>query len=137
MYNQLWKHYQWVGMKEQVCDYVKHCQCCQQSKCSNQKTTGKLMLLPMPQGPWQDISIDFVDLLKLGDYDCVMTVVDRFSKEVVFVPCTRAESLLSTTELFRDHVWAQHGLPTTIVSDRGAQFTLQFMGELYKILGIK
>ena len=40
-------------------------------------------------------------------------------------------------ELFRDHVWCQHGLPDSVVSDRGSVFASNFLGELYKLLGIK
>ena len=64
-------------------------------------------------------------------------VVDRFSKEAVFIPCTKEENALTTAELFRDHVWCQHGLPSSVVSDRGSIFASHFMGELYKILEIK
>ena len=64
-------------------------------------------------------------------------VVDQFSKEVAFVPCTKEETAYSTVELFRDHVWCQHGLPNTIVSDHGSVFASNFLGELYKLLGIK
>ena len=45
--------------------------------------------------------------------------------------------MYSTAELFRDHVWCQHGLPTTVVSDHGSVFVSNFLGELYKLLGIK
>ena len=64
-------------------------------------------------------------------------VVDQFSKETVFVPCTKEETAYTTAELFRDHVWCQHGLPSTVVSDRGSVFVRNFLGELYKLLGIK
>ena len=39
--------------------------------------------------------------------------------------------------LFRDHVWKLHGLPETVLLDRGPQFAAQFMKELNNILGIK
>ena len=45
--------------------------------------------------------------------------------------------MLFRSELFRDHVWCQHGLPNTVVSDRGSVFASNFLGELYKLLGIK
>ena len=70
-------------------------------------------------------------------YNNILVVVDRFSKEAVFIPCTKEENALTTAELFRDHVWCQHGLPSSVVSDRGLIFASHFMGELYKILEIK
>jgi len=116
---------------------VKHCQKCQQSKVSNQKTSGRLLPLPVPEGLWLDVTMDFTEMPESLDYNYVLVVIDRFSKEVVFVPCTKEETVLSTAELFRDHVWCQHGLPTTVVSDRGLVFASNFLGELYRLLGIK
>jgi len=138
-FNALRKHYTWKGMKEQIQTYVKHCQKCQQSKVSNQKTSGSLLPLPVPEGPWLDVMMDFTEMPEsLGyNYDYVLVVVNRFSKEAVFVPCTKEETALSTAELFRDHVWCQHGLPSTVVSDCGSVFASNFLGELYRLLGIK
>ena len=81
--------------------------------------------------------MDFTEMPESLGYNYILVVVDRFSKEVVFVPCTKEETAYSTAELFRDHVWCQHGLPTTVVSDRGLVFASNFLGELYKLLGIK
>ena len=53
------------------------------------------------------------------------------------MPCTKEETAYTTAELFRDHVWCQHGLPSTVVSDCGSVFMSNFLGELYKLLGIK
>jgi len=76
-------------------------------------------------------------MLESLGYSYILVVVDRFSKEAVFVPCTKEETALTTAELFRDHVWCQHGLPSTVVSDRGSVFASNFLGELYRLLGIK
>jgi len=124
-------------MKEQIQTYVKHCQKCQQSKVSNQKTSGSLLPLPVPEGPWLDVTMDFTEMLEYLGYNNILVVVDQFSKEVVFVPCTKEETTFSTTKLFRDHVLSKHGLLTTVVSDRGSVFASNFLGELYKLLGVK
>jgi len=39
--------------------------------------------------------------------------------------------------LFRDNVWRLHGLPKSIISDRGPQFVAGLMKELNELLGIK
>jgi len=39
--------------------------------------------------------------------------------------------------LFRDNVWKLHGLPESIILDRGAQFAAGMMRELNKRLGIR
>jgi len=47
---------------------------------------------------------------------------------------TSAEGL---AVLFRDHVWKLHGLPESIISDRGVQFAAGLMKELNRMLGIE
>jgi len=39
--------------------------------------------------------------------------------------------------LFRDNVWKLHGLPESMILDRGPQFAVELMKELNKILEIK
>ena len=43
--------------------------------------------LPVPEAPWQDISMDFVEGLPKSDgFEVIMVVVDRFTKFAHFVP---------------------------------------------------
>ena len=136
-YNVLQKHYWWKGMKEQVQQYIKHCQDCQKGKAMNKAPPGELLPLPTPQSPWQDITVDFTEMPESLRYNNILVVIDQFSKEAIFIPCTKEENTLTTAELFRDHIWCQHGLPSSVVSNRGSIFASHFMGELYKILEIK
>jgi len=39
--------------------------------------------------------------------------------------------------LLRDNVWWLHGLPKSIISDRGLQFTAGLIKELNRLLGIE
>ena len=87
--------------------------------------------------PWVDISADFITDLPLSNsFNSILTVIDRFSKETEFIPCNKTAMALDTTKLYLFHVWKDHGLPRTIVSDRGLQFALQVMKDLCKRLGI-
>ena len=40
-------------------------------------------------------------------------------------------------KLFQDHVWKLHGLPESIVSDRGVQFAVGMIKKLNNLLGIQ
>jgi hypothetical protein len=64
-------------------------------------------------------------------------VVDRFSKEFAFAPTTKNITSKGTAELYRDYVWKHHGLPDSLVSDRGSQFASQLMIDLFKLLKIE
>jgi len=56
---------------------------------------------------------------------------------VHFIPTTEKISAEGLARLFRDNVWKLHGLPESIISDRGPQFAAGLMRELNEMLGIK
>ena len=87
--------------------------------------------------PWVDVSTDFITDLPLSNgFDSILTVIDCFSKETEFIPCNKTAMALDTAKLYLFHVWKDHGLPHTIVSDWGPQFASQVMTDLCKRLGI-
>ena len=86
-YQRIKKLFAWTGLKAAVEDYVRQCQVCQQAKHEHLKTPGKLQPLPIPEAPWQDITLDFVEgLPKSEGFDSILVVVDRFTKLAHFVP---------------------------------------------------
>jgi len=58
-------------------------------------------------------------------------------KMVHFIPTTEKTSVEGLARLFRDNVWKLHGLPESIISDRGPQFVAGLMQKLNEMLGIK
>jgi len=55
---------------------------------------------------------------------------------VHFIPTTEKTSAEGLARLFRDNVWKLHGLPESIILDRGPQFMAELMRELNRMLGI-
>ena len=131
------RNYWWPGISKFVLNYVDGCDTCQRGKSYPEMPAGKLMPNPIPTGPWIDISVDFITgLPEAQGYDAIFVVCDRFTKQVHIIPTTKETSSLGLARLYRDHVWKLHGLPNTVISDRGPQFAAAFMKELNKILGI-
>ena len=88
--------------------------------------------------PWAQISADFITKLPLAQgYDLILVVCDQMTKMAHFVPTIEKTSAEGLARLFRDYVWKLHGLPESIVSDRGAQFAAGLIRELKKMLGIE
>ena len=90
-----------------------------------------------PSRPWTHISADFITKLpeSLG-HNAILVVCDRMSKMAHFIPTSEETSAQGLATLFRDHIWKHHGLPESIISDRGPQFAAQMMKELNQMLGI-
>jgi hypothetical protein len=69
--------------------------------------------------------------------DSILVVVDRFSKQAHFIPTTEELSSIGQAKLYLENVWKLHGLPQSIISDRGPTFASSIMKELNEALGIK
>jgi len=92
----------------------------------------------IPKKPWAHISADFITKLPLAQgYDSILVVVDQLTKMVHFIPTTEKTSAEGLARLFRDNIWKLHGLPESIILDRGPQFTAGLMRELNQMLGIE
>jgi hypothetical protein len=50
--------------------------------------------------------------------DCVLLVVDQFSKMAILVAYKKSITAEATAKLFFEQVWVHFGIPQTIVSDR-------------------
>jgi len=84
------------------------------------------------------ISADFITKLPLVQgYNSILVVVDRLTKIVYFISTTEKTLAKGLVRLFRNNVWKLHGLPKSIISDRGPQFAVGLMRELNRILGIE
>lgn len=130
--------YYWPGMATDVRRFVTTCSACQRNKVQGKKPIGLLQPLPVPKGPWEQVTMDFITGLPCTDagYDAVLVFCDKFSKMVHFAACNTETDAFETAKLFRDRVFALHGMPESIVSDRDARFTGHFWKGLMKLLGV-
>ena len=92
----------------------------------------------VPKRPWSHLTVDFITkLLVVAGKDAILVVCDRLSKMTHFVATTEGTSAEGLARLFRDSTWKLHGLPESMVSDRGPQFAAELTKELNRMLGIK
>ncbi len=130
------QHFWWPTLAADVRQFVLACPTCAQCKPVNRPPDGLLHPLPVPSRPWSHIALDFVSGLPPSKGNTViLTVVDRFSKAVHFIPLPKLPSARETAQLMVDHVFRLHGLPVDVVSDRGPQFASRFWKEFCRQIG--
>ncbi|SOV07457.1 uncharacterized protein UDID_18912 [Ustilago sp. UG-2017a] len=127
----------WLGMSKFVHSFVDSCETCRRIKAVRHKPYGHLKSLPVPPHPWSSISMDLIEQLPpSSDFTAILIVVDRLTKMAIFVPTTNELDAPKLAKLFLHHVYSKHGLPTSIMSDRGSEFTSHFWRSLSALLGI-
>ena len=132
------RSYWWPNMSRYVGSYTRHCDLCLRTKAQRHPPMGELHPLPIPDERWDRLSVDFiVELPESDGFDAVMNVVDSVSKRAHFIPTHTTVSALGSANLYLQNVWKLHGLPRSVVSDRGPQFVAEFTREVYRMLGIK
>ncbi|GJP44986.1 hypothetical protein CLOM_g4375, partial [Closterium sp. NIES-68] len=129
----------WPHIAEDVQKFVTPCDTCQRMKSSKQKKAGLLQPLPVPEQPWQVVSLDFITGLPptSSGHDAILVVIDKFSKMGHFIPTHTTARTEETAQLFIRYIISQHGIPTTLISDRDPKFTSKFWKELMSLLGTK
>src|SRR6185436_2422654 len=137
MYQDLKQRFWWIRMKREIARYVSECDTCQRVKASHLRSAGLLQLLSIPSWKWEDISMDFiVGLPKTSKgYDSIWVIVDRLTKSAHFLPVKTTHTAKQYAQLYMDRIVSLHGIPKTIISDRGAQFIARFLEHFHAALG--
>lgn len=95
-YSRLKSIFAWKHMKSFVQNFVKNCQICAQAKLDHSAYLGKLQPLPIPQSAWDTFPMDFVEGLPIsGNANCILVVVDKFTKYAHFLPISHPYTALT------------------------------------------
>ena len=100
------------------------------------RAPGYLQPLPIPIWKWEDISLDFIVGLphtSMG-FDSIWVIVDRLTKSAHFLLVDTRYSSKKYAKLYFDQIVTLHGVPLTIISDRGLVFVTRFWEQLQKCL---
>jgi hypothetical protein len=92
-------------MSDYIRQYIRNCAACQRATVPRDKTPGLLQPLPIPERPWQHISMDFKSFPpdKAG-HDIIFVVVDRLSKRSYSLPCSKTVTAKDMACLFITHI---------------------------------
>ena len=134
-YANLKTKYYWPGMYKETVKYVENCDLC--TKNNLKRIIHPLGELPMPNFPFDIVGIDlvgpFVTSTKGNNY--LFTLVDHFSGWCEVYPIPNKEAKTVCDVLF-SKIFPRHGVPTTMVSDRGTEFCNSILDNLTKLYHI-
>ena len=129
------RDYTWPGLREYIKNYCKSCTTCMRAKPQRHKPYGLLKQLPIPECPWNSISMDFIEPLPTSSgFDSILVIIDRLTKQAIFIPTTVQCTSEDLAIIFVTHVFSKHGVPQHVTSDRGSEFTSRFFRSLGKAL---
>jgi hypothetical protein len=137
--DQVKRRFYWPRMDDEIEKYVTSCDACQRNKPSHQSKPGLLRPLPIPDRPWQQVSLDLITQLprsRLG-HDAIVVFVDKLTKMVHYVATNTNVTAPQMSQLFMREVCRLHGVPESILSDRDPRFTAHFWRALWSQLGTK
>lgn len=132
------RQFYWPKMGRQVVQFVKGCQVCKETKAPNVTLRPPMGSQIKADRPWQRLYIDF-----LGPYPrskagntTLFIVLDQFTKFVMLKPMRKA-SATAVTKFLEEDIFNLFGVPESIWSDNGVQFTSKEFRGLVEKFGIK
>lgn len=141
---QVSRYFKFEGIKKWVKKIVSECITCGRAKASRHLPYGKLQPLPVPIRNWESITFDHIvklppsrEPMSGNIWDSIFVVVDRLSKKAYFIPVKESSTAEDLAYVFFRNIYANHGLPNEIISDRGSTFMSKFWQSLMARIGLK
>ncbi|CAF4378294.1 unnamed protein product, partial [Rotaria sp. Silwood2] len=130
--NKFW----WPKMKQSISKYIQSCLPCQQYNINRSKKPGQLYPIPVPEGPYQLIGIDYCGPFKKTPSGnlYVLCITDYFTRWVTAIALPDCSAQTTAQALFKEYI-CRYGVPKSILSDQGTHFKNQLMEAMAKLIG--
>jgi hypothetical protein len=108
----LGQKYYWAGLTASVTQYIRNCHPCKRAHVPRDRTPRLLYPLPVPDRPWQHVTMDFKSFLvdKHG-YDIAYVIIDWLSKQSTFIPCYKTTIVKDMAQLYISYVYRYREAP--------------------------
>ncbi|AAA92249.1 ORF B [Trichoplusia ni TED virus] len=126
-YLALSKRYYWPRMKDQITKFINECTICGQAKYDRNPIRPQFNIVPPATKPLETVHMDLFTVQN----EKYITFIDVFTKygQAYHLRDGTAISILQALLRFCTH----HGLPITIVTDNGTEFSNQLFSEFVRI----
>jgi hypothetical protein len=120
-------------MKREIMKYVSKCDTCRRVNADHLRPSENLQSLSILKWKWENICMNFIVGLSHTSrgYNSIWVIVDRLTNSAHFIPVSTTCRIRQYTELYMSHIIHNHGIPKTIISDRGSIFVVCFFENNY------
>ncbi|SLM41090.1 probable transposable element [Lasallia pustulata] len=123
-------------------EFIRHCPNCQAMASPQHSPYGSLQPIVTPASLHHTITIDFVLGLPESpspeEFDSVMSITDKFSKRVTFIPGRTTYTAVQWAHLLLDRLdTADWGIPKAIISDRDRKFVSEIWRAIFEKKGVE
>ena len=137
MYETMRRDYYWPHMASDIHQTVTDCRSCARVRGTLRRHQKKLTLFPAA-GPLEFVAMDlFGPLPKTAHGNKhILVITDRFTKMCRAIPLRTAQAP-QVAQAFLDSWVYPYGVPDTLLTDNGPQFTAKFFESVCGLLGIR
>lgn len=138
MYSRISDMYYWKGMRSDIESYVSQCKLCQENKALRKINRAPMQITSTSTKPCERISLDIVGPLPesgLGILKYILTLQDDLTKFSAAYPIR--STLADETSECLFHFISLFGIPKTILTDQGTNFTSEMFKKTCECLRIK
>ncbi len=127
-------HYVWPRMKADIAAWCQDCVACQRAK-SVKQPRASVQPIPIPAKRFSHVHVDLAGPLPASEdgFLYIFTIIDRTTRWLEALPLKD----VSCMEAFLASWVARFGVPETITSDRGSQFTAASWAPFCTRLGMR
>ena len=120
----------WPGMNEDISKMISQCSECQET--SRRQSREPLQIRDTPKRPWQHIATDLFELQR----EHYLLIIDYYSKYPFVYKMNNACTSTNVINILKK-LFAEQGVPETLMSDNGRQYSSTEFAEFTKSWNFK
>jgi IS30 family transposase len=127
----------WLSALHDAKNIVQQCEACQRFATKPHAPASELRTIPIawPFAQWGLDQVGPLPKSYRGSHTYLLVAIDKFSKWIEAVPVTNQEA--TTTVKFFESIIYRYGVPNSIITDNGTNFTSGEFQDFAKELSIK
>ena len=132
-YQKVSARFYWYGMVDDVKNYIKTCQRCQQQGKIFKRISPELQSIPIDAKAMQQVEVDLCNPPEVNGYKHLIVLIDYFPKWSEAKPVK--DKSAPTVARFLYEVMCQHGCFKTQINDQGKEFVNEVSDALLELQG--